>query len=175
MSYAMYGFLFAAITLNLYLLFSSFIDRRMTIHQRLQDVKSIGAQDFDESSLDIESLNVVRAQKSDFRIGFLNRYLDKKRRKLHQAGLTMRPEELTILSSGLAIAAFIIVMLFSRLLYIALIAAIIGFLVPDMYVNRVRDKRANTLYHQLPESLSLIANGLRAGAQLRTSHERRGK
>ncbi|NTU88640.1 MAG: type II secretion system F family protein [Actinobacteria bacterium] len=163
MSYVMYSFLFTAIALNLYLLLSSLVDRRMIVSQRLQEVKSIGVQDFDESALDAESLNLGRVQKSDFRLGFLNRYLDKKRRKLHQAGMTMRPEELTILSCALAVVAFILVVLFSRLLYIALIAAVIGFLAPDIYVNRVRDKRANALYHQLPESLTLIANGLRAG------------
>ena len=163
MDYMMYGLLFAAITLSLYLFISTLVDRRLLIRQRLDEVKAIGVHEFDDSQLDEEALSLGRVQKSNLRLGFLNKYLEKKRRKLNQAGLMMRPEELTIMSCGIAVVAFILVMLFSRLIFIALLAAVIGFVAPDIYVSRVRDKRANALYHQLPESLTLIANGLRAG------------
>jgi|SaaInl7_200m_RNA_FD_contig_51_1319483_length_1156_multi_4_in_0_out_0_1 tight adherence protein B len=45
----------------------------------------------------------------------------------------------------------------------AIMGAIVGFFLPRMYVNRQKGKRLDTFNNQLPDMLSLMVNGLRAG------------
>ena len=52
----------------------------------------------------------------------------------------------------------------TKLWYIALIGIIIGFKIPDIYVGIERKKRMKRLNSQLPEALSILSNGLRAGS-----------
>jgi len=45
----------------------------------------------------------------------------------------------------------------------AIMGAIVGFFLPRMYVNRQKGKRLDKFNDQLPDMLSLMVNGLRAG------------
>ena len=85
-------------------------------------------------------------------------------KSLAQADLKLRPAEyiatIGIASGGLAIIAWLIG---GRSIISALIGAIVGGILPRMYVNRQQTQRLTTFNNQLPDMLNLVVNGLRAG------------
>lgn len=91
-------------------------------------------------------------------------YMEEKRKKLDQAYILMRVEEFLGISILSAIFCFLLIFYLTKLWYIALIGIIIGFKIPDIYVGIERKKRMKRLNSQLPEALSILSNGLRAGS-----------
>lgn len=92
-----------------------------------------------------------------------SQYLLKTKKKLVSAAVLMKPEEflgLCIICGGVA---FALVMAATRLMIIAALSALIGFFLPEFILSRRKRRRMNQLNAQLPETLNVIANGLRAG------------
>ncbi len=90
-------------------------------------------------------------------------YLSKKKKKLTQAAVLMKPEEFlgaSLLSGVILEALFYII---SKTLLLALIFGLIGFIMPDLIVGVKKSKRVSKINSQLPEALNIISNGLRAG------------
>lgn len=83
--------------------------------------------------------------------------------KLLQAHILMRAEEFIglMICSGMAI--FILCYVLTGHLLLALPAGLAGFKVPDLVVGMKKSGRVNALTQQLPEALTIISNGLRAG------------
>jgi len=85
-------------------------------------------------------------------------------KNLAQADLKLRPAEyiatIGIASGGLAMVAWFIG---GRSIISALIGAILGGIIPRIYVNRQQTQRLTTFNNQLPDMLNLVVNGLRAG------------
>lgn len=85
------------------------------------------------------------------------------RQKLLQAHILMRAEEfigLTIFSGG---AVFLLFYVLTGQLLLALLAGLVGFKLPDQVVGMRKNGRVNAITRQLPEALTIISNGLRAG------------
>jgi len=85
-------------------------------------------------------------------------------KNLAQADLKFRPGEyvalIVILVVGLGFAGWF---LGGRDLLYGLAGAVIGFFAPRFYVKRQQKKRLEKFSEQLPDMLSLMVNGLRAG------------
>ncbi len=90
-------------------------------------------------------------------------YMEDKKEKLNQAYVFMRVEEFLGLSILSAILGFIIIYYSTELWYIALIGILLGYKIPNIFLESVKRKRMKKLNAQLPEALSILSNGLRAG------------
>lgn len=99
----------------------------------------------------------------------LDTYFEKKRILLSNARLMIKPEELfgICLIGGLVLGMLMFLML-DNILF-SLIGFFIGFKVPIIYVKNIKKNRAKKLNSQLPEALSILANGLRAGLSFNQS------
>ncbi len=90
-------------------------------------------------------------------------YMEIKQRKLNQAYVFMKAEEFLAVSILLSILGFVLIYYITKLWYIALIGIVLGFKIPDIYVGNIKKQRMKKLNSQLPEALSILSNGLRAG------------
>lgn len=82
---------------------------------------------------------------------------------LEQAGLPFKVSEFVVLHLGFTlIASSLVYFLFGDWLVAAVVAGA-GAMVPAILVNYLKKKRADTFHAQLPDTLSLIAGGLKAG------------
>lgn len=90
-------------------------------------------------------------------------YMENKRKKLSQAYIFMRVEEFIGISliSGLAIGLLLFYL--TKVWITGIIGLILGFSIPDIFVDVQRKKRIKRLNSQLPEALTIMSNGLRAG------------
>ncbi len=92
-----------------------------------------------------------------------SRYLIKKKKKLMQAAVLMKPEEFLGASLINAGALTFLFYLISKSIIVALLFLPIGFIIPDLIVGSKKSKRSAKINSQLPEALNIISNGLRAG------------
>lgn len=75
----------------------------------------------------------------------------------------MRAEEFLGISILFGLLGFLLIYSLTRLWYLALIGIVLGYKIPDIYVGNVKKQRMKKLNLQLPEALSILSNGLRAG------------
>ena len=92
-----------------------------------------------------------------------NSYLDKIRAKLLKAYIKMKPEEFVAVSITVAIALGGLMYLLVNHYAMMLMGLLIGLKLPDIFVNSIKKKRGRKLNSQLPQALTIISNGLRAG------------
>lgn len=90
-------------------------------------------------------------------------YMELKQKKLNQAYVFMRAEEFLGISILFGLLGFLLIYSLTRLWYLALIGIVLGYKIPDIYVGNVKKQRMKKLNLQLPEALSILSNGLRAG------------
>jgi tight adherence protein B len=83
--------------------------------------------------------------------------------KLLQAYIKMKPIEFIEVSilSGLFVGVAFFLLQDNVLLLISVF--LLGYKVPEIFIESIRKKRAKQLNSQLPQALSLLSNGLRAG------------
>jgi tight adherence protein B len=74
-----------------------------------------------------------------------------------------RPGEYVILIVAASLSLFSIGMIVSQSLGFGLLAGVIGFFLPPIYVLRLQRKRLVNFNNQLGDMLNLMVNGLRAG------------
>lgn len=84
-------------------------------------------------------------------------------KKLLKAHVLMRAEEFIGLTIFSAAALSLLVFLLSDTLPFGLAAGILGLKIPDMVIELKKNRRAETLTQQLPEALTIVSSGLRAG------------
>ena len=90
-------------------------------------------------------------------------YMEDKKTKLQQAYIFMRVEEFLGLSLLVAAGLGLFLFLLTRMWFIGLAGFLLGFRIPDVVVTNTKKKRMRQLNSQLPESLTILSNGLRAG------------
>lgn len=84
--------------------------------------------------------------------------------KLAQADVKLKPGEyIALLAISIFGLGFIAWFLGGREPFSAFIGAVLGVFLPRMYINSQKRKRLETFGNQLPDMLSLMVNGLRAG------------
>lgn len=153
---------FATFLCLFYALFLLFFERRYTVKTRLihaaKDLDQYDAEESKHESRMLSSLvqqTVINVEKSN--------YYARIKSKLLQAYIKMKPIEFIEVSllSGLALASMLYLISSNGLL--TLLGFLTGYRVPEMVIETIRKRRAMQLNDQLPQALSLIANGLRAG------------
>src|SRR6516164_7605257 len=91
-------------------------------------------------------------------------------RDIARADLKLKPSEFLAIWAGTIVAVpllFIFLSLFLPALrnpLFLLIGAFIGFLIPRFWLNRRKNGRLNAFNKSLPDTITLIANALRAGS-----------
>ena len=83
--------------------------------------------------------------------------------QLLQAGIPLRAEEYISFCLALILILPIGIYLLSHNFWLAIVAVVIGSLLPGWYVNHQKTLRLNTLNQQLGDALVTMANALRAG------------
>lgn len=84
-------------------------------------------------------------------------------RMLEQSGLEWTMQKLLVLSAVGGVSLALIGAVIPRSLVVAVIAGLIGGVIPLLYVKMKRNSRLNALCSQLPEAYDLMARGMRAG------------
>jgi tight adherence protein B len=85
---------------------------------------------------------------------------------LQQAGVSWSLQTLFLLSIGMAVGLGSMTLIAVRSVPVAVIATVIGAMLPNMYLRRRRTKRLNAFEEFLPESIDLVGRALRAGHPL---------
>lgn len=165
MKYLAYGTFFLFVTLIFVILFLLLSQNRSRTKSRLHEIKTTGGElkekNFDDLSSGQNSkdpLTVRPQRKSIFAATF-----EKKKKKLAQAYVFMKPQEFYLISLLAGLGVFFLFYLLTRLAPIALLAGMLGYVYPEIYISGLKRKRGQKLNNQLPEALNIISNGLRAG------------
>ncbi len=91
-------------------------------------------------------------------------------RELARADLRLKPSEYLFIWLGSIVGVPVLMFIFSFFFpalgspIALLIGALIGFLLPRFWLNRRKNGRLNAFNKQLPDTITLIANALRAGS-----------
>jgi len=91
-------------------------------------------------------------------------------RELARADLRLKPSEYLFIWAGSTLGVPVLMFIFSFFLpalgspLALLIGGFIGFLIPRFWLNRRKSGRLNAFNKQLPDTITLIANALRAGS-----------
>lgn len=91
-------------------------------------------------------------------------------RELARADLKLKPSEFLFIWGGSIVGVPVIMFIFSFAFPVLasplalLIGALIGFFLPRFWLNRRKSGRLNAFNKQLPDTITLIANALRAGS-----------
>lgn len=159
-------FLIVCIFVTLLLIFHSLylllFEQRVTIKNRLK-----------QTNLALDPFQAEQGQKQKgllkemYRKAILfvekSNYYTQIRTKLLQAYIKMKPIEFIEISIMAGLFMGLLLWLGSGSLILATIGFGLGFFVPELLMESIRKKRAKQLNDQLPQALSLISNGLRAG------------
>ncbi len=89
--------------------------------------------------------------------------MDRLARMIEQAGGTMMPHQMVLLSLALAIAGGVVGALLLKTPYGALVGAPIAGAIPFVKLRFDRDRRASKLEEQLPDAIDTLRRALRAG------------
>jgi tight adherence protein B len=91
-------------------------------------------------------------------------------RELARADLRLKPSEYLFIWAGSTLGVPVLMVIFGFFLpalhspLALLIGGLIGFLIPRFWLNRRKGGRLNAFNKQLPDTITLIANALRAGS-----------
>ena len=91
-------------------------------------------------------------------------------REIARADLKLKPSEFLFIWAGSIVGVPVLMFIFGFFIpalgspIVLLIGALIGFLLPRFWLNRRKSGRLNAFNKQLPDTITLIANALRAGS-----------
>lgn len=163
MEYFILGLAFFTIIFLVIGLYNLFYGSRIATLKRLETASSM-----------MDSAGVNEAAKSETKKGLSifkmmgstvpqKSYLEKIRIKLLQAYVKMKPEEFVGISIMSAMLFGILLFLIGKNYMFGVLGLVIGYKVPDLYIGSIKKRRGRLLNSQLPQALTLISNGLRAG------------
>jgi len=161
MKYLVYFSFFLFMTILFILIYSFLFGNRSKTKDRMKFIAS--SYDYTSDQDSEESKEEEKERKSKEKNTFLSVYYSKKKKKLMQAYILMKPQEFFMISVISTLMGFLLMYLLTGLVPIAIVGAILSFIIPDYFVNRIIRKRSMKLNGQLPEALNIISNGLRAG------------
>jgi tight adherence protein B len=90
-------------------------------------------------------------------------YLEGLQRKLIHAHVFMRAEEFIGLSIVCGIGMMFLIYILTGIVFLTIIFGVLAGKIPDLVIGAKKSKRMSMLNEQLPDALSIMANGLRAG------------
>ena len=164
MIYAIYAGVFFSVLLLLVGLYLLFFGKSAQIQHRMEKIRTSDVENYAEERGDNQQLprNELFLSKLS-RIGFIGKIYQKNKDTLTKAHLPLKPEELFGISVLLSGAVGILLYLFKVPLLMVIIVMLILYMIPGLYVRMAKVSRGKKLNNQLPEALSILSNGLRAG------------
>ncbi len=160
----------------LLLFFGIFGGRRVSPIERIEQV-AVAATEARNSSTGQSKPSLRRRFFSGRAAAGVNRAVEQRdwgsnmARELARADLQLRPSEFLAIRAGAIIGAPLIVLLLGKTIVpginnvlALLIAVVVGWWVPRFWINRRTSKRLNAFNNHLADTITLVANGLRAGA-----------
>ena len=164
MIYAIYAGVFFSVLLLLVGLYLLFFGKSAQIKHRMEKIRTSDVENYAEERGENQQLprNELFLSKLS-RIGFIGRIYQKNKDTLTKAHLPLKPEELFGISVLLSGSAGILLYLFDVPLFLVLFIMLILYMIPGLYVRMAKVSRGKKLNNQLPEALSILSNGLRAG------------
>ncbi|HBW14346.1 MAG TPA: secretion system protein [Proteiniclasticum sp.] len=164
MIYAIYAGVFFSVLLLLVGLYLLFFGKSAQIQHRMEKIRTSDVENYAEERGENQQLlrNELFLSKLS-RIGFIGKIYQKNKDTLTKAHLPLKPEELFGISVLLSGAVGILLYLFKVPLLIVIIVMLILYMIPGLYVRMAKVSRGKKLNNQLPEALSILSNGLRAG------------
>ena len=140
-----------------------FFEHRHSVKERLSQTRQADV---------LASNEEVQAQKSNKLSGWLNKFnkdMEKSKyylnvqSKLLQAYIKMKPLEFVKISLATGLITGVLLHQISGNLLLLFTGFFVGYKIPEVILEIVREKRVRKLNSQLPQALGLLANGLRAG------------
>lgn len=164
MIYAIYAGVFFSVLLLLLGLYLLFFGKSAQIQHRMEKIRTSDVENYAEERGENQQLprNELFLSKLS-RIGFIGKIYQKNKDTLTKAHLPLKPEELFGISVLLSGAVGILLYLFKVPLLMVIIVMLILYMIPGLYVRMAKVSRGKKLNNQLPEALSILSNGLRAG------------
>ncbi|MDF2610566.1 MAG: Type secretion system domain protein [Lachnospiraceae bacterium] len=155
---------FVSVILFIYSIYLVAFSKRLSMIERLE--RNVSEDNYyEENSNDksILSFNISNLNHTLAKLVPHKEFLAKKKHKLAKAAVLMKPEEFLGISflSGVLAGLFLYYLLNSW--FMIVIGFILGFKFPDIILDNMKHRRIKKLNHQLPEALSIVSNGIRAG------------
>ena len=97
-----------------------------------------------------------------------NKYVSPAKTFVEQSGVRFTLGTFLLSIACLGLLGFVVAFRFSFSLWLGLLGAFLGGLLPYIYVKRARNKRLLKFEEQFPEAIDLVARALRAGHSLPT-------
>jgi tight adherence protein B len=94
---------------------------------------------------------------------------------LAQAGMNIRPGKVVLLSAVLGVGIYFILTFVTPLILLRLVGAVIGLLIPFVFILFKRNRRYHEFEKHFPEALDLLARAIRSGHAFTTGLELIGK
>jgi tight adherence protein B len=91
------------------------------------------------------------------------------RASLAAADVKLNVAEYLLIKIAIVLLPFLVLWLFTGYLISGILFALIGYLIPEIWLRRRQRKRVHEFTLQLPDTLALIVGGLRAGFSLQQS------
>lgn len=164
MKYLVLLAVFITVTLVVVGIYLLFFGKASQIKSRMDKIKSSDVEKFSEEQnkgSDSTRNEIFLSKLSQ--VGFLGRIYNKNKETLTKAHLPIKPEELFGFSVLLSGSVGTVLYLFNVQLLILIPTVIVLYMVPGIVVRILKTRRGKKLNNQLPEALSILSNGLRAG------------
>ena len=156
--------IFITVLFAIYGIYLAFFEHRHSVKERLSQTRQAAMTGSVEGNIVDEkgnSLSVwLKKLNKDVE---KSKYFLKIQSNLLQAYIKMKPLEFVKISLAAGVVTGALLYLFSGNLLFLFIGFLLGYKVPEVILEIVRKKRARKLNAQLPQTLGLLANGLRAG------------
>jgi tight adherence protein B len=152
----------ATVVVALFAFYGNAVPSAVAVRGRLDGLMS-GTSVVDTGPVALRKSGSESAFFARFAVGKIGEQLEE---QLGHADMTISPGEYVVLRLALALAGFIGTIFFMSGpagFAAAGGAAIVGYNLPKLYMNRRRKKRVEKLNAQLPEALTMISNSLKAG------------
>lgn len=164
MIYAIYAGVFFSVLLLLVGLYLLFFGKSAQIQHRMEKIRTSDVENYAEERG--ENQNIPRNElflSKLSRIGFIGRIYQKNKDTLTKAHLPLKPEELFGISVLLSGSVGVLLFITKVPIFMGIIIMVILYMIPGLYVRMAKVSRGKKLNNQLPEALSILSNGLRAG------------
>ena len=95
----------------------------------------------------------------------------REQRNLARANVKLRVQEYYLIRIGLAIGLFLVVGILRGFFPMGLVGGVVGYFLPRIWVSRRIGGRLSAFNKQLPDTITLLSNSLRAGSSFLQSSE----
>jgi len=150
-------------------------EKKGEIFQRLENLTKVGSQESDEDATRLGSIDYIKIlAKVGKGLSGLS-FSEKLEDDLDKADILLRIDEFIGLLVLIALGFGLVILVFTSSLMYTLIGALLGAVLPIVYVQYKKSQRAALLSEEIGESLTGMSNSLRAGYSFQQAMDAVGK